>query len=338
MPLIKQDAAEVVYGKMPGSRWFCLLAMPLIGGLFASLPIMLFPTQRWITDRSPLEIIPRVALLSLIALFGVFMVLLCLYGAGPEDLILDLRTRTYRFRRGFPLLARWQTGPFSDIDTLYIRRQATKGGVFYRLMMGWSGRGRKSFFPLGDGPLESRKGVLLKSGSSLPDMEGEMRAISTTLGIPAEDLNAGTDGLSAEQTRKRSVSIMLWSVAVAFLLLLMISGPDLLIQQQLDTQGKVAYGTVTDFLSNKNSRIAVTYQIADGRTFRGSDRVTRRAFDNMRIGAPIHVIYLPDYPKTCRTDFSDEKRSSLLTLSLYGGWLVLGSLYSLNRLKRKPLG
>ena len=55
-------------------------------------------------------------LVSLFSLAGLFYML---YGAGPCSLLVNLRSRTYRFQEGFPLLATITEGPLEDIAGLY---------------------------------------------------------------------------------------------------------------------------------------------------------------------------------------------------------------------------
>ena len=325
MPLEVTDT-QVVYQRSMGSRLFCGLATPFIAALFASLPIMIAPSPDWFQERSPLDILSFLAVPIFMCLCGLAIVVAGVYGAGPEDLIIDLTTRRYQFRRGFPLLARRQNGTLDDVEALYVRAYQNKNATMYFVMLAWKGQGRQTWFPIGDGRLATRKDVTLAGAKSMEEANVQAQRLAARLKIPVEFSGSERYRQNPEQVQKRAKAMIAVGSAVAFLVLLLFSGLPLLAQYQLDIQGHTTLGAIVKRRYGKHSHIKVAYQV-NGRTYQNEDEVKYTDYQTLPLQASVQVTYLPDYPKTSRTNVSNTRRSSALMLLLYGGWLLVGCLW-----------
>jgi hypothetical protein len=333
MPLISSNNNQIVYGRTSGSRWFSGIAAPCILALFTSLPLMLWSHLPWSVGHSPLELAQPLGLLLLMETCGIAISLTGFYGAGPEDLILDLTTRTYRFRRGFPLLAHWKTGPFSDFAGVELRTRVNKKLVFYRVVLTWRDTSGGNPSALSKFLQQLFKEVQIFATQSEAEATRELNTAAERLSLP---IVSDTNGQAIpEQIQSRSIRMTVIGIVIAALLLGVLAAPPLVLQLQLDAQGKATTGTVTQArFGSKHSFLDFTYSV-DGRTLHGEDDITRATAMAVGTGDSVDVTYLPNYPKTCRTNYSNTKHESVLFLSLYGGWLVLGSLYSVYQFSRK---
>ena len=74
---------------------------------------------------------------------GIFMVVVGLAVAGPEDLILDFPSCTYRRRSGLLFLAQWKEGSFSELSHLELHKH--RGSTRWSVRLIWQGRRRTHF-------------------------------------------------------------------------------------------------------------------------------------------------------------------------------------------------
>jgi hypothetical protein len=74
---------------------------------------------------------------------GLFMVVVGLVAAGPEDLILDFPSRTYRLRAGPRFLAMWEEGNFASFDHLELIKH--RGSTRWSVRLRWQGRRKQRF-------------------------------------------------------------------------------------------------------------------------------------------------------------------------------------------------
>lgn len=87
---------------------------------------------------------------------GLAMVVAAMMLAGPEDLVLDFLTRTYRVRTGLRFLARWQEGSFEEFDRLELRKQRSRTGWVIRLVWRIAGRDPFDVASVADSGAEAR--------------------------------------------------------------------------------------------------------------------------------------------------------------------------------------
>ena len=330
---LKVTDSQIVYQREMRIRWFCGIATVFIAALFASIPVMTAPGSTWFQERSPLEILAYLAFPLFISLCGLAIVVTGLYGAGPEDLMVDLTTRTYRFRRGFPLLARWQDGTLEDIEAIYVRKFQNKSATVYWVMLAWKGQGRQTWFPIGDGRLETRKDVTLCSSKTGEEANTDAQRLAAKLGVSTEFAGSERYGRNPEQVQKFSNGAVVIAAGIAFLILLLLSGPELLAQYQLDVQGQTTQGKIVERRSGKYSHIKVAYTV-NARVFKNNDDVKYTDYENLPLNGSVQVTYLPTYPKTSRTQFSNKRHRSALMLILYGGWMLIGCLWYVFKRKR----
>ena len=134
MPLINATDTEIVYGRTDRDRW----ASGVVGAIMLAIstvpPIMFISAMPRSEGYSPQELEIRICGGLPFEMMGLFIFLFFLV---TEDLILDLKTRTYRYRSGLPLLTRWRTGPFSDIEDIVLRKASTRQGIAYRVVFKW---------------------------------------------------------------------------------------------------------------------------------------------------------------------------------------------------------
>lgn len=120
------------------------------------------------------EILGALIVGPLIAIFGLFL-------TGPNDLQIDLPTRTWRRRQGFPLFAHWTEGTFEAFHCLTLSKRLG-GGAAWRIQLHFHGeRGEK--FELGE----------IAEGDSLSGADPRLQALdlleafARKLGLPAHD-------------------------------------------------------------------------------------------------------------------------------------------------------
>ena len=339
MKLIVSDEREIIYRKPPAER-VCSSAMALlfVTGLIWVMPAMhVFNKQAW-QDMAPVEIIGRGSVIAYLLLL-LLAPLLLWYMAGPEELMVDLLTRSYRFRRGFPLLAQWQTGPIDDIRCLYTKpSKRQSSSKFYHALLAWKSDANRSPFLIGDGGVAHRRDVLLGIAKT-PDAAMQLIApIAAALHVPAED-GALPENYARNRRyqRRQKRIIMRLTLTIMMFIMLLLTAPDAIVGQMLQARGRPATGTVIARQRGKQNLIKVEYQ-ANGKTYQIKDKVADVVFQQTPTGTHVPLLYLPDYPHTARTTVSN---AAFYGRSMLGLWLAL-ALFALiapflaAKLERKP--
>ncbi len=340
MKVVVSNEREIVYCK-PLTFRVCsgVTALLFVGALalvMASLSNVL-TRQAW-QDMAPVEIVGRGALM-LYLLLTLFVPLLLWYTAGPEELIVDLLTGAYRFRRGFPLLAKWQTGPRDDIRCLYTqayKRQNNRPS--YHALLAWKSDDSRSVFLVGNGDVRRRNDVLLGLAKTPEAAMQQIAPLASALNIPSEDgtLPENRERNSRYPRRQQHVLRRL-ALGGMMLMLLLLTAPDAIIGQMLQAQGLPATGTVIDRRRGKQNYLKVEYQV-NGKTYQIKDKVTDVVYEQTPTGSRIRLLYLPDYPHTARTTLSNAAFYGRAMLGLYGALTLLAviGLPLTDRYKRKP--
>lgn len=338
MPRVEFSEERVVYKKGKA-----LQTLSLLTGFFLGLGSLYFIyafTQRSLSAQGihPLQSLPSLSLIGFFFFGGISVATFMLYGAGPDELVILPKSHSYRFKRGFPLLAPLHQGSWSDFHCLYIMIKKNKNGTFYHLYLGWNGEGYRMQSLFGDGSLSQRRDILLSGGNKLEVVQQEAEELSTLLGkpiLPTE--NPRVEQFTAFQ--KRMLSPLFNGVLV--LLLLMVSLPpmgELYLLRQLEQCGVKTQGTIIDKESGENSNIYLSYWV-NGFPYKRSDPVLTSDLSSIRIGDTCEVTYLPEYPRTMITPYSNSRRENGAKLIANGVVLLLcfgSSLFS--KFKKKRLG
>lgn len=326
MELVVSSEREIVYRKPLATRVYSgAMALLIIPGLAYMTPIArMFHRQAW-QDMAPVEILGRGAIVTYLLLLWLVPLLLW-YMAGPEEIMVDLLTRSYRFRRGFPLLAKWQSGMIDDIRCLYTKVFKRRNNrLSYHTLLAWKSDDNRSPFLLGDGDVRQRNDVLLGIAKSPEAAMQQIASVAAALNVPAEDgaLPENWERNSLYRRRQRRVIKRIVLIAL-MLMLLLLSAPDAIIGQMLQARGRPTMGTVIDRQRGKQNLIKVEYQ-AEGKTYQIKDKITDVVYEQTPAGTRVNLLYLPDYPHTARTTVSN---AAFYGRAMLGLWIAL-SLFAI---------
>ena len=312
------------------SKIYCRqsLGLQIASGLFALLLVALclylfyafWPAPGSLSERSPADILRNPTpflLLPLLVLCG--PTLLLLHYAGPADLIVDLNQRTYRFRRGFPLLASWQNGPLEDIADLRVKTVTSSSTTSSQLLLDWKNT-QAAPWSLGDGSVSSRRPVQMRVSQDAGRVREEAEQLARKMGVPVQESVPGW-----EQARQNA---QIWLVLMPVALFFMISSlPDLVVAQSLKTEGVNAVGQVTALRRGKSDVVRYAYRV-NGHVFNGRDSVPWSVFSSLEVGSSLAISYLPAYPHTSAIA-SAENGSSGSNRNLYLRLAVITVLIAL---------
>jgi hypothetical protein len=327
MPLLKSTETEIVYGREPGERLAAGLVGTFMLGISIIPPIMFVSTISRPQGHSPLDLVQPVAGGLFIMMMGMMIFLFFLV---TEDLILDLQTRTYRYRSGLPLLARWKTGPFTDIADVVLRKVTTKQGVAYRVALTWHetppGFWRAVLRDMRDFVLDNSAPKPLEAATE------EMNTLVRGLALP--NITGHNADENPEQIRRRSLRTTIFLTLLSALLLGLFRVPPTLLDWQYNTQGRTLKGIITSNRPAKGGTyIAFSYQV-NGQTLYNHTVVSPHANETLNVGDLVDVTYLPDYPNTSCANYSPESLTS--TVEGLGVVCIIGlpiSLYFLYRFR-----
>ena len=283
-------ASKVICRRTIGFR----VGIGSIGVLFGVMCLPLFyyfwPSPGSLADRSPADILGLPLSFLLVPLAGLCgPTAIFLYAAGPEDLIIDTVQRTYRFRRGFPLLASWQSGPLEDIAGLRVKTVQNKAGSRSLILLDWKNT-RTAPWTLGDGDVSSRRPFQMLFTRDADRVRDEVQRLARRLGVPIQETEP-----VLEQARRRVQRRTLLVPAALFFVLLGL--PPLLVGHALETEGKSVAGTVTALRTGKGRSVRYTYPVGT-RVFTGRDSVPGSIYSSLEVGGPVPIHYLPSYPHT----------------------------------------
>jgi hypothetical protein len=270
------------------------VSLGLLGGLFGALCLYLFyafwPPLGALVDRSPADILSQSMYFLLVPLAGLCgPAAIFLYSAGPVDLVVNASQRTYRFRRGFPLLATWQSGSLEDVAGLRVKTVKNKQTTFYHLLLDWKNT-KATPWTLGDGTVASRRPFQMMSSQDAGCVRDAAQRLASRLSIPFQENAPVWDEIRSRTIRR------LILVPVFFFFLLM-GLPPLIVTHSLEADGQPAMGTVKSLRTGKGSFVHYTYPVG-GRIFTGHAPVTSSAYSSLEVGGPVPVRYLPAYPHT----------------------------------------
>ena len=292
------------------------IGMGVAGGVFGllclALLVWIWPAPATLAQRAPADILSRLAPTVGVPLVGLcFPTAYFLYLAGPADLILDTARRTYRFRRGFPLLASWKEGPLDHIAGLRVTTLNSKSGSSSQVLLDWKNT-QAAPWSLGDGAVASRRPMSLSVSRDAGRLRQEAQDLAQRLGVAWEERVP-----APERARKRAQTFL---VLVPFLFFLLLNGlPPLLVDRALE-QGQTTAVTVTDLRHGKGYSVRYTYRVGD-RTFDGRASLSASAYEAVELGSPLTVSYLPAYPHTSTLVSAQTTRTAPLFL-VYGGLLA----------------
>lgn len=305
--------------------------------MFGSLAMVMFPSKQYMYARSPLEIASRGSF-GLFLLAGLLPILVFLYAAGPDDLILDLKCRTYRFRRGFPWQRKWWEGSFDDIECLYTKEYQGKNLTSYQMLLGWKGTGGDDRFALGDGDLQHRKDVLLGSTPGMTEAFEQIKPIAVRMDVPAENgLQPERKARNERSAQRLSNRIFPLIFGTMTLFILLMSGPDLLVERLLRSQGHSTPGTITaKHYGSHSTSVGFRYTVKNV-PYTITNHIPAGADANVNVGDSVTVTYLPDYPRTARISQSNEGREARGWLAVSGITLLIGLLIPLLNSKKGRL-
>jgi hypothetical protein len=261
-----------------------------------------WPKPAAIVDRSPADILSQFVpilffpLACLCSLFPYF--LSC---AGPSELILDTDRRTYRFRRGFPFLAFWRSGPLEDIAGVQIRTVGRESGTesirgdrspAYELLLHWRIT-KGSPWSFLNGHVHSRRPVQLSLSPDLSALRLEAERIAGRITTAVLEQVP-----SLERERVRAQRLLLLIPVCLYLFLSAV--PPLLVSRALDSQGRTVAGVVTDMRHGRDSQaytVLYSYRVSR-HMFQGKSHVSETDYEMMNVGSAVSIRYLPTYPCT----------------------------------------
>ncbi len=284
-----------------------------LGILSLTLLVLMCPRLGLIADCSPAELIQQAALfmVPLAGLFG--PAALFLYEAGPCDLVINTTQRTYRFRRGFPFLAFWQSGPLDDIAALRVKTSKNNAATS-RILLNWKNT-QVGAWTLGNGPVSCRRPVEIMVSQKSVEVRAEANRLALRLGVPVNDLEPEWD-----EKRRRALRYPVLVPAIFFCFLMGLS--PLLVAQSLQTDGRATTGTVTELRHGKGLSVRYTYH-AGPRVFDGSAGLPPSIYGTLRTGGPVLVRYLPAYPHTSKVVGSRDADDSPMMLAAAAFLVVL---------------
>ena len=242
-----------------------------------------------LADRSPADVLSQSFYFLILPLF-----VLCgptaffLYFAGPADLVVDASQRTYRFRRGFPLLAAWQSGSLEDIAGLRIITVERRSTFLYQMMLDWKNTRAAPWTP-GDGAVSSRRPFQMMSSEAQSCVQDEARRLAARLGVPLQEDAPIWDAIRS-RTSCRLVPMF------GFLFFILIGLPRLIVAYSLGTEGQPAKGTVA-LRDGDGDIIRYTYSVG-GRAFTGHAPMPWSLYSSLAVGDLVSVRYLPAHPHT----------------------------------------
>ena len=270
------------------------IGLGLFGLLFGAMCLYLvyafWPAPGSLSERSPADILGNTMQFLLVSLLGLcFPTLLFLHYAGPADLILDLDRRTYRFRRGFPLLASWQSGPLEDIADLRVKTVTSSSTTSSLLLLDWKNT-QAAPWSLGDGRVASRRPFQMMVSRDAGRVRDEAEQIARKIGVPVQETVPVW-----EEARQRA---QIWLVLVPLVLFLALTFlPPLVVEQSLKADGQPVSAKVTALRHNKSCVVRYAYRV-NGRVFQGRDSVPWSVFSSLEVGSSLPISYLPAYPRT----------------------------------------
>ena len=320
--LVEVSETRIVCRRPLGLRIGMGIVALVLGAMCLALFGFFWPTPGAFAERLPADSVSQIASFLLVPLLGLFgPTALFLYFAGPADLIVDTDRRTYRFRRGFPLLAAWREGPLDDIADLRVGRLSERSS---QLLLDWKNT-EATPWTFGDGPVSSRRPVQMAVSQDTGMLRQEAQRLVSRLDIPL----AG-NAPALHEARRRTQTLLVLIPAVLFFLL---SGlPPLLVNHALASEGQDVRGTVTGMRGGKGYSIRYTY-LAAGKQFQGRASVPWPVYASLTLGGPVPVRYLPSYPHTSTVEGArSDDRADLLPL-LVGVLLPLLVLIALRSKK-----
>lgn len=286
---------EVTETKVSCHRTFSSrVGVGLMGILLGAMGLYVFyafwPPLGSLTDRSPADILSQSLYFLLVPSAGLCgPTALFLYMAGPEDLIINTSESTYRFRRGFPLLASWQSGSLKDIAGVRVKTTKNKSTTFYQLVLDWKNT-RATPWTLGDGAVSCRRPFQMMSSKDAGNMRDEAQRLAVRIGVPLQENPPIWDELR-RRTSRRLV------LAPVFFFFLIMGLPPLIVVHSLESEGLPAKGAVTVLRAGKGAFVHYTYPVGS-RVFTGHASVPWSLYSSLEVGGSVPVRYLPAYPHT----------------------------------------
>ena len=262
----------------------------LVGAMCLYLAYAFWPAPSSLSDRSPADILGNTMsflLVPLLCLCG--PTLLALHLAGPADLIVDLDRRTYRFRRGFPLLASWQNGSLDDIADMRVKTVTSKSTTSCQLLLDWKNTQAASW-SLGDGSVAGRRPFQIMASRDMGHVRDQAERLARQLGVPIQETAPVW-----EQARQR---VQIWFALVPFVLFVALTFlPPLVVRQTLKTEGQPVSAKVTALRHSKSYLVRYSY-VVNGRVFEGRGSVPWSVYSSLDVGSSLPISYLPAYPRT----------------------------------------
>lgn len=296
---VQADENFIVYRKRKSaSLWASALFLVLVAGAVLATQMLLSEPRDM---RHPLE-----NALDYVS-GGVFECLFLsssvamLFLAGHEDLILDLKAKTFRFRKGVFGLARWREGDFSEIESLLLVAvkpvkslyDVGKSALNYRVYLIWRGERYRNGNPF------SRDGEFLAVSLDRAIAQEHLERIAQATGIPVErETSARATRYQTKETRR----IQVFLIAIGVLLAALQGGASYVkrtVDAEIAAKGRSVAGRIADMDDKSTPSLYIQYT-ANGATITQRVRVTQGARARSRIGDDIPVTYLPDYPRTMR--------------------------------------
>lgn len=288
--MLEVTESKIICHRPSSSRVGIGLLGVLVSVMCLSLSYGFWPPPVSLTDRSPADILSQSLYFLLVPLAGLCgPAALFLYMAGPEDLIINTSERTYRFRRGFPLLASWQSGPLEDIAGLRVKTTKNKSTTLYHMMLDWKNT-RATPWTLGDGAVSIRSPFQMMSSQDASSVRNEAQRLASRLDVLLQENTPEWDEIRSLTTRR------LILVPVFFFFIL-VGLPPLIVAHSLEAGGHPAEGTVMTLRTGKGSFVHYTYPVGT-RTFTGHAPVPGSVYSSLNVGGPVPVRYLPTYPHT----------------------------------------
>ena len=318
-----QEDGRVVIARPAFERWtglgLALLLLPvgtiLVVAVLGSPGGAVNPAERW-GQWGMLGI-------GMSAVFGLGLFGLAI--SGPDRLEIDPKSRTYRHRRGLPLLARLDEGDLDDFAGLFVRPvvgQPNRGVAAYRLVLA----PRR----------EDRANVLLGGDLDEEAANARLSRLATETRLPIDPAIASD--ARHEARKARSVRLWGWIAAVGFALfgsgLLLQSIPALLADRAIDARGVVAPGTVRSVSRGRTSTVSYDFGVGNQK-IRGQTTIDGHFAEILSPGDPIEVRYLPEDPRFNRSERSIGKRMGYF-LGVFG-LIVFGMGLEIGRRPAKHL-
>lgn len=313
MPIIEQSDERIVCRKHPALQYTMFLVGIVFAGVFVVTIDDNFPPYQPVIGIHPLQTMFGTITSTMMLLFLPCMAIASLYSAGPEDLILNIKSRTYRFRTGVLFFAKWEEGTFADIECFYPYTQKYKGRTIYQLRLGWRGVGYKTPWKILGKTLATRQDIIVMTNKSKEIRDATLEELASKTGVQAWEPNNPRTLCMINLRKKALIPVIVCYCLLLSILALVPAASFLYLHAEWRKKGITVQGSVANSVSESSNRIVIRYPV-EGFFLQRSVSIPPRLRKDIRPGDPVLVTYLSEYPRTIRTPYSTTERATQVSL------------------------